>query len=122
MCLISRYLEENGLPTVSIGSALDIFQSGKPPRAVFTNYPLGHSAGKPFDEEDQYSIFIQAIDMLKPKETDEAIRVLNNDWGEKIWEDEAKSTEGEDTREPRDETPQFQEETDILAAKQAGEL
>ena len=110
------------MPTVSIGSALDIFQSGKPPRAVFTNYPLGHSAGKPFDEEDQYSIFIQAIDMLKPKETDEAIRVLNNDWGEKIWEDEAKSTEGEDTREPRDETPQFQEETDILAAKQAGEL
>ena len=68
MCLISRYLEENGLPTVSIGSALDIFQSGKPPRAVFTNYPLGHSAGKPFDEEDQYSIFIQAIDMFKPKE------------------------------------------------------
>ena len=122
MCLISRYLEENGLPTVCIGSALDIFQSGKPPRAVFTNYPLGHSAGKPFDEEDQYSIFIQAIDMFKPKGTDEAIRVLNNDWGEKIWEDEAKSTEGEDTREPRDETPQFQEETDILAAKQAGEL
>ena len=122
MCLISRYLEENGLPTVSIGSALDIFQSGKPPRAVFTNYPLGHSAGKPFDEEDQYSIFIQAIDMFKPKGTYKTIRVLNNHWGDKTWEDEAKSTEGQDTREPRDETPQFQDETDILAAKQAGEL
>ena len=39
-----------------VGSAIDIFQAGRPPRATFVDYPLGHSSGKPFDTADQLSI------------------------------------------------------------------
>lgn len=122
MCLIARYLEENKLPTVCVGSALDIFQSGRPPRAVFTNYPLGHSAGRPFDREDQISIIKSALDLFESNVSETRIHFLGNDWGEPTWQVEASSTEGIDTREERDETPQFQEESDILAAKATGQL
>ena len=122
MCLIARYLEENKLPTVCVGSALDIFQSGKPPRAVFTNYPLGHSAGRPFDVKDQISIIKSALDLFESENKETETRILNNEWGEQTWQVEASSTEGVDTREERDETPQFQEQSDILAAKATGQL
>ncbi len=122
MCLIARYLEEHKLPTVCVGSALDIFQSGKPPRAVFTNYPLGHSAGRPFDMKDQTSIIKSALDLFESNDKETRLHILHNDWGEEAWQVEANSTEGVDTREERDETPQFQEESDIVAAKAAGQL
>ena len=34
-------------PTIILGSARDITQAGRPPRMVFLDYPLGHSAGRP---------------------------------------------------------------------------
>ena len=110
------------LPTVCVGSALDIFQSGKPPRAVFTNYPLGHSSGRPFDKDDQISIIKSALDLFESNNVKTRLRILDNDWGDQTWQVEASSTEGIDTREERDETPQFQEESDILAAKATGQL
>lgn len=110
------------MPTVCIGSALDIFESGKPPRAIFTNYPLGHSTGKPFDFEDQISIIKKALKFLDTNETKKSINILNNTWGENTWLEEANSTQGVDTRESRDETPQFQERSDFLAAKKSGAI
>ena len=110
------------MPTVCIGSALDIFRSGKPPRAIFTNYPLGHSTGKPFDFEDQISIVKKALKSFDIDEKRDAINILDNTWGEKTWMKEAMSTEGVDTREARDETPQFQMESDFLAAKESGAI
>ena len=57
MSLAARRLEALGIPTLCLGSALDILEAGAPPRAVFVDYPLGHSAGKPFQDRIQQSGF-----------------------------------------------------------------
>ena len=59
--LIARALEGNGLPTMILGSAFDILQSGWAPRATFLDYPLGHSAGMPFDRADQLRVTRSAL-------------------------------------------------------------
>lgn len=58
-------VEEGGIPTISLSSARDITESVKPPRSVFINFPLGHTAGKPFDRELQMKIIKDAFDALK---------------------------------------------------------
>ena len=91
MCLIARHLEAHGIPTLCLGSAFDILEAGKPPRAAFVDYPLGHSAGKPFDLVDQEDIVHRALTGF-----------------EDIKAPGGAITEGSDTRQPRDTTPQFQ--------------
>jgi len=59
--LIARAIEEVGIPTVSLSSALDITTLVKPPRTFFVNYPLGHTAGKPFDRKNQMEILKAAL-------------------------------------------------------------
>lgn len=51
--LIARHLEANGIPTVIMGCARDIVEHAGVPRFYFSNFPLGHSAGKPFDQQSQ---------------------------------------------------------------------
>ena len=53
MGLISRYLEENGIPTVVMGCAKDIVEQCGVPRFLFSDFPLGNSAGKPNDPDSQ---------------------------------------------------------------------
>jgi hypothetical protein len=45
--LIQRTLETNGIATISITLSQEISRKVKPPRAVFTGYPLGHPLGFP---------------------------------------------------------------------------
>ena len=118
--LIARYLEANGLPTMCVASALDIIQAGRPPRATFIDYPLGHTAGKPFDEADQMSILRASLRAFETMTTPGEIQLLPNTWGEDGWRRAASATTGEDTRQPRDETPQFQFATDRAAALASG--
>jgi hypothetical protein len=40
----------------------DLTSPVKPPRSFFVNYPLGHTAGKPFDRENQTAILKSALD------------------------------------------------------------
>jgi hypothetical protein len=63
--LIARAVEEGGIPTISLSSARDITESVKPPRSVFINFPLGHTAGKPFNRELQVKIIKDAFEALK---------------------------------------------------------
>jgi len=101
-----------------LGSAHDILASGRPPRATFVNYPLGHTAGKPFDPVDQYDIVRNALLELGTMTRPGEIRFLPNQWDESgEWKNEAARTRGADTRRPRDETPQFQSEADREAAR-----
>jgi hypothetical protein len=51
--LAARHLEENGIPTVIMGCAKDIVEHAGVPRFVFSDFPLGNSAGRPFDVESQ---------------------------------------------------------------------
>ena len=120
VCLVARHLEANGIPTMCLGSAIDIFTAGRPPRATFVDYPLGHSSGKPFDPADQLSIVRAALAGFEALRTPGEIQVLNNAWGDDGWRDEASSTRGQDTRQPRDETPQFQLPADRDAALASG--
>jgi len=54
--LVSRYLEENGLSTVIMGSARDIVEECGIARFIFTDFPLGNPCGKPWDVAMQRSI------------------------------------------------------------------
>ncbi len=64
MSLIARHLEENGIPTVVIGSARDIVEHVGVPRFVFTDFPLGNPAGLPWQAEMQKAIVGLALDLL----------------------------------------------------------
>ena len=54
-------VEQSGIPTLSMTSALDITQAVKPPRAVFVNFPLGHQTGKPNQPALQRQIVLDAL-------------------------------------------------------------
>ena len=123
MCLVARHLEANGIPTMCLGSALDIFESGSPPRATFVDYPLGHSAGKPFDPADQLDIVRSALRGLETMTQSGEIQRLSNRWDSHGgWKEDAGRANGSDTRQARDETPQFQEPADREAAMASGAL
>lgn len=51
--LVARHLEANGIPTVVMGCAKDIVEHCGVPRFLFSDFPLGNSAGKPKDQESQ---------------------------------------------------------------------
>ncbi len=53
MGLVARHLEANDLPTVIMGCAKDIVEHCGVPRFVWSDFPLGNSAGRPFDRESQ---------------------------------------------------------------------
>ncbi len=118
--LVARHLEAHGIPTVCLGSARDILAAGRPPRACFVDYPLGHTAGKPFDREDQDAILEAALALLATANAPDTLCTLPNRWGDEDWRAEASSTEAKDTRQPRDETPQFQTPADRAAAIASG--
>ena len=51
--LIARHLEANGVPTVVLGCARDIVEHAGVPRFLWSDFPLGNSAGKPGDVTSQ---------------------------------------------------------------------
>lgn len=99
-----------------MSSALDITQAVNPPRAAFLDYPLGHTTGKPNEPELQRAILIAALEAFHSLQTPGLVKILPFRWSE---EDEWKRTvmlEG-DTRMPRYDTPQYQNEEDRLRAE-----
>ncbi len=68
MSLVARYLEENGLPTVIVGSALDIVEHCGVPRFVFTDFPLGNPCGPPWRRDMQKDVVALALDLLEAAE------------------------------------------------------
>ena len=92
MGLFARAIEEAGIPTITLSSALDITSLVKPPRAVFVNFPLGHQAGRPFDPEGQTRIILDALHLLETATTPGTLVQLQYKWDENdpldSWEDE----------------------------------
>jgi D-proline reductase (dithiol) PrdB len=62
--LVARHLEANGMPTVIVGSALDIVEYCGVPRFLFTDFPLGNPCGPPSRRDLQRLIAGQALDLL----------------------------------------------------------
>lgn len=63
--LAARYLEENGIPTVIMGCAKDIVEYVGVPRFLFSDFPLGNSAGKPHDTASQDQTLELALRVLE---------------------------------------------------------
>ena len=65
MSLVSRHLEANGIPTVIMGAAKDIVEYCGVPRSLFSDFPLGNSAGRPHDPESQAQTLELAFRVLE---------------------------------------------------------
>ena len=119
MCLVARHFEATGLPTLILGSALDILRAGKPPRAKFVNYPLGFESGRFEDRRNQFDVVAEALrgfdEMKSP-----GIEPLSFEWHQG-WDMVNERERGKlDHRSPRTTTPQYQTEEDRLMAEGQG--
>ena len=63
--LAARHLEASGIPTVVMGCAKDIVEHCGVPRFVWSDFPLGNSAGRPFDVESQAETLELALRLLE---------------------------------------------------------
>jgi D-proline reductase (dithiol) PrdB len=63
--LVARHIEGNGIPTVIMGCAKDIVEHCGVPRFLFSDFPLGNSAGRPFDVESQAATLELALRVLE---------------------------------------------------------
>jgi D-proline reductase (dithiol) PrdB len=63
--LVARHLEEHGIPTVIMGCAKDIVEYCGVPRFIFSDFPLGNSAGRPFDADSQAFTLELALRVLE---------------------------------------------------------
>jgi hypothetical protein len=63
--LAARLLEANGIPTVIMGCAKDIVEHCGVPRFLFSDFPLGNSAGRPHDVESQTLTLELALRVLE---------------------------------------------------------
>jgi len=63
--LVARHLETHGLPTVIMGCAKDIVEHCGVPRFLFSDFPLGNAAGRPFDVESQALTLELALRVLE---------------------------------------------------------
>lgn len=81
--MAARALEEAGIPTVIMGCARDIVEHVGVPRFYFSDFPLGHSAGKPHDEDSQMQTLKDALKLLEtatqPRTTVESNQVWSQD-------------------------------------------
>jgi D-proline reductase (dithiol) PrdB len=63
--LVARQLEANGIATVVMGCAKDIVEHCGVPRFLFSDFPLGNSAGRPHDLESQEMTLELALVLLE---------------------------------------------------------
>jgi hypothetical protein len=63
--LVARHLEANGISTVVMGCAKDIVEHAAVPRFLFSDFPLGNSAGKPHDSDSQAFTLELALRVLE---------------------------------------------------------
>ena len=89
MSLVARHLEANGIPTIIIGSALDIVEHCGVPRFLYADFPLGNPCGVPYDQSMQLSIISQAIALLRTATTANTTERLPYIWSEdNSWRDD----------------------------------
>jgi len=100
-----------------MGSALDILEAGRPPRAQFLNFPLGFETGPYKDKHTQLEIVREAIKGFESFKSS-GIRPLSYRWPEG-WEmvKNREDSGDDDQRSPRNTEPQYQTDEDRIAAQ-----
>lgn len=112
--LVARHLEAHGIPTVICGCAKDIVEYCGVPRFVFSDFPLGNSAGKPSDSRSQEHVVELALDLLisasSPGQT-----VHNSEYwaGSDEWKGDYCNIEGLDARTREHLRQEFQRQQSI---------
>lgn len=119
MATLARAIEGQGIPTVMLASAFDIVEAVNPPRALFLDYPLGHTAGRPGDKAEQKAILRRALSALESM-PGPGIQRLEYRWAETDdWKRRLVDAPAEDKRAPRDLTPRYQTDEDRRLAEGA---
>ena len=104
------------MPTLILGSALDILKAGRPPRAKFVNYPLGFESGRFRDRQNQFDVVAEALKGFDEM-TSPGVDPLSYEW-RLGWDMVHEREKGKlDHRSPRTTTPQYQTEEDRLMAE-----
>ena len=100
---------------MTMSSALDITRAVNPPRAIFNDFPLGHTAGKPLDHALQREIMIETLSAFETMRAPGSIKMMPFEWSaDHSWK-HARAGEG-DSRTERTEEPTYQTEDDKAAA------
>jgi glycine/betaine/sarcosine/D-proline reductase family selenoprotein B len=88
--LAARHLEAAGIATVIMGCAKDIVEHCGVPRFVFSDFPLGNAAGKPFDEESQRFTLGLALSALEIVSRPRTTLVSPLEWtaGDDSWKED----------------------------------
>ena len=127
--LIAREIEARGIPTLSMSSALSITRSANPPRAVYLDFPLGHTAGKALETELNNAIMRDTLAAFEIIDTAGRVVELDYQWTEDdAWKDrvmrpsakDKRSAEHADDRVERYATPQYQLDADREAFEARG--
>ena len=87
MSLVARALEEKGIATLIIGSALDVVEHCGVPRFLFTDFPLGNPCGKPWDRSMQRRIVEMGLELLEQAAAPRSTRKAPFEWGDESWRD-----------------------------------
>jgi D-proline reductase (dithiol) PrdB len=69
MSLIARFLEERGVACVVMGAAKDIVEHVGVARFLFSDFPLGSAAARPFDPASRKQMLEQALQLLEQAQT-----------------------------------------------------
>ena len=107
-----------------MSSALSITRAVNPPRAVYLDFPLGHTAGKAGDESLQQRIMIDTLGSLERIDKPGTIETLDYQWSkDDEWKDHVmrpggnESGQATDDRIERYPDPQYQLPEDRVAAE-----
>lgn len=117
--LISRHLEANGIPTVIIGSAIDIVEHCGVARYVHSDFPLGNPCGKPYDGDMQLQIISQALSLLSDALEPRITQRTPFQWGDDSWREDYAHIDDSNREELRlrGEQRRKQQEVDKAAGK-----
>jgi hypothetical protein len=125
--LIAREIERRGISTLSLSSAFSITRSVNPPRAIFLDFPLGHTAGRPHDRVLQDGIVEAALVAFETMDTPGTIMRLpfhwadDDDWKDSVMRPHANDDGAHrDDRSERSGEAQYQCEADRTAVEGAG--
>jgi hypothetical protein len=87
-------IEAQGIPTLTIGTVLDIMQRVPPPRAVFVDHPVGRTFGRPGESARHQAVLADALAEIPNFTQSGQIRELKCRWdadGSRAWEDELRA-------------------------------
>lgn len=127
MGLIARQLEAAGIVTTSVSAARDVTAAARLPRAVFVDFPHGHTTGRVGDPALTRSIVESALGLLPGTEPEQLVDLAHrwsdaDDWKDSVFLPRT-ADDGEkkviDDRVQRFDTPQYQLDTDADAAAAA---